>query len=381
MVTLERTSTGGTRRVEQMKRAAGRAMTGAERAEKKRKRASLFPPKAEAQRDLHAERQKLERQRKADEAAVAAAVAELVTKTEEAANPKPNASVPCTVEQVEHDFHRRMILKAAAHERRNEEAAAFWAPQIPQSYENGAFRRVRMRSITVQWSGKRGADALETYSGCDVVFSEHCIWIGNLFHIWYYTTETGRRDGSGDTKAIYSHHAIELCDARVRFGEGCSRHRLTVMDPTAALLSFGDWTATRRMGGYDHVRSFKEKAPYALTDGACKRCNECTREGLDTLPDDAGFSQAARVVMVLEGSAEPQRYKEQMKALMPRVALRLERGIPCTMPLSARRDATYMGDKRETRACVCGQCSRFEPEPEPEPEPEEEREEEEEWDE
>ena len=62
-----------------------------------------------------------------------AVVAELVAKTEEAAKPKPTASVPRTVEQIEDDFHRRMILKAEAHERRIEEAAAFWAPQVPHA--------------------------------------------------------------------------------------------------------------------------------------------------------------------------------------------------------------------------------------------------------
>ena len=31
---------------------------------------------------------------------------------------------------------------------------------------------------------------------------------------------------------------------------------------------------------------------------------------------------------VLEGSSEPKRYKEQMKALMPRLVSSLERGIP-----------------------------------------------------
>ena len=42
-ITLERTSTGGTRREAQFKKAATGPMSGAERAEKKRKRASLFP--------------------------------------------------------------------------------------------------------------------------------------------------------------------------------------------------------------------------------------------------------------------------------------------------------------------------------------------------
>ena len=44
IVTLERTSTGGTRREAAFKRAAGGAMSEAERAQKKRVRASLFPP-------------------------------------------------------------------------------------------------------------------------------------------------------------------------------------------------------------------------------------------------------------------------------------------------------------------------------------------------
>ena len=299
-VTLERTSTGGTRREAQMERAAGCAMTGAERAEKKRKRASLFPPKAAAQRELHADRQRLERQKKADEAAVAAVVAELVAKTEEVAKPESNASVPRTIE---HDFERRMILKAAAHERRNEEAAAFWAPQIPQSYENGSFRRVRMRSITVQWTSlSRPAGRpleLESYSNCDVIFSEHCIWIGNLFHIWHDNTESGRSDPYDTDKyhmAICSHHAVELRNARVRMGEGCSRHWLSISQPTAALLTFGSWTANRRFQGYDSVRSFKEVMPYALTDGACGACKGC-RKGealLPTLRALSWFSRAAR---------------------------------------------------------------------------------------
>ena len=29
-----------------------------------------------------------------------------------------------------YNFNRRMILKAAAHARKNEESAAFWAPQL-----------------------------------------------------------------------------------------------------------------------------------------------------------------------------------------------------------------------------------------------------------
>ena len=77
---------------------------------------------------------------------------------------------------IEHDFERRMILKAAAAERRNQEAAALWASQLPQTNENGAFRRVRMRSICVQWPvvgqpPDRQPLALESYSNCEVIFS------------------------------------------------------------------------------------------------------------------------------------------------------------------------------------------------------------------
>ena len=234
-----------------------------------------------------------------------------------------------------HDFNRRMILKAAAHARKNEEAAAFWAPQLTQKYENSPLRRVRMRSVSVQWPAvgqplDRQPHALESYSNCDVIFSKHCIWIGSMFHIWHGNTESGRCDGSEHTKAIYSHHAIELCDARMRMGEGCQRHWLSIYNPTAALLMFGNWTATRPMGGYDRVRSFKAVVPYALQDGSCKRCGFCSR--------GEAPSYSARVVMVLEGSSEPQQYREQMKALMPRMGSSLEWGIPCTMSLRDRRD-------------------------------------------
>lgn len=64
VVTLERTSTGGTRREVQLKVGAGRAMTGAERAEKKRLRKTLFPKEQATQRSKHAER---ERKRRAQE--------------------------------------------------------------------------------------------------------------------------------------------------------------------------------------------------------------------------------------------------------------------------------------------------------------------------
>ena len=83
-VTLERTSTGGTRREVQMKRASSGAMSGAERAEKKRKRASLFPTKKAKQDEVHAERQRAERKRKADEAAAAEAAAAEAAKLEAA---------------------------------------------------------------------------------------------------------------------------------------------------------------------------------------------------------------------------------------------------------------------------------------------------------
>ena len=43
VVTMERTSTGGTRREAQFKRAAKGPMSGAEREAKRRRRASLFP--------------------------------------------------------------------------------------------------------------------------------------------------------------------------------------------------------------------------------------------------------------------------------------------------------------------------------------------------
>ena len=48
---MERTSTGGTRREAQFRRAASRAMSGAERAEKKRTKACLFTQKRQADLD------------------------------------------------------------------------------------------------------------------------------------------------------------------------------------------------------------------------------------------------------------------------------------------------------------------------------------------
>ena len=378
IVAMERTSTGGTRREAQMKRATSGPMSGAERKQRQRVRASLFPAKVATLRDKDAERNRVERKRKADEAALNAAVedvvATLVAAVEKAAATAEEAesSVGPAPRAKEDDFERRMILKAAANSRRNSEAVVWWAPQLPQTFETGAFRRVRMRSIAVHWSDMPGP-SLETYSDCEVIFCEHCIWIGTKFHIWYpVKTESGRCDGGFKTRAIYSHHAIELSAARIRLGEGCSRHRLTITNPTAALLAFRDVTATRRMGGFGDVRSFKEKVPYALSDGACKACKTC-REGEPP-------SYSARVVMVLEGSAEPQRYKEQMKALMPRIVSSLVRGFYFTMPLSRMKDRRTMGDNIDMRACVCSLCTEAEPEPEPEPEPEEE-EGESEWDE
>jgi hypothetical protein len=57
VVVMERTSTGGTRRQAQFKRAAGGAMSGAERAHKKRVRASLFPQEQAAARARHAKQE------------------------------------------------------------------------------------------------------------------------------------------------------------------------------------------------------------------------------------------------------------------------------------------------------------------------------------
>ena len=57
-VTLERTSTGGTRHEAQFKRAAIGAMSGAERSEKRRKRASLFPQQQAAVREKDVQRKR-----------------------------------------------------------------------------------------------------------------------------------------------------------------------------------------------------------------------------------------------------------------------------------------------------------------------------------
>ena len=57
-IVMERTSTGGTRHQAAMKRKAGAAMSGAERAEKKRRKASLFPAKAATLRENDAERKR-----------------------------------------------------------------------------------------------------------------------------------------------------------------------------------------------------------------------------------------------------------------------------------------------------------------------------------
>jgi hypothetical protein len=61
VVTLERTSTGGTRREGQFTRAAGGAMSEAVRAQKKRVRASLFPDLQAAGRKRHAGRERAAR--------------------------------------------------------------------------------------------------------------------------------------------------------------------------------------------------------------------------------------------------------------------------------------------------------------------------------
>ena len=72
VVTLERTSTGGTRRQAQFRRAAAGPMSDAVRAEKKRARAVLFPQKRQA--DAERMRKKdMERKQKAAAAKKAAA--------------------------------------------------------------------------------------------------------------------------------------------------------------------------------------------------------------------------------------------------------------------------------------------------------------------
>lgn len=57
-IVMERTSTGGTRHEAVMKRKLGTAMSGAERAEKNRRKASLFPAKAAKSRENDAERKR-----------------------------------------------------------------------------------------------------------------------------------------------------------------------------------------------------------------------------------------------------------------------------------------------------------------------------------
>ena len=79
-ITLHRMSTGGTRHAVEWKRdrsCADCAMSGAERAEKKRRRAALFPAKAAAQREKDVERKQAAAARAwAQEAAAAAAEAQ-----------------------------------------------------------------------------------------------------------------------------------------------------------------------------------------------------------------------------------------------------------------------------------------------------------------
>ena len=72
-VTLERTSTGGTRREVEFKRAASEPMSGAERAQKKRKRAALFPQQLAAVRQKDVQRKQQATAAKAAAAATAAA--------------------------------------------------------------------------------------------------------------------------------------------------------------------------------------------------------------------------------------------------------------------------------------------------------------------
>jgi hypothetical protein len=61
VVTLERTSTGGTRREAKFTRTATGSMSDAERAQKKRLRKSLFPTEQATQKRKHAERMKTSR--------------------------------------------------------------------------------------------------------------------------------------------------------------------------------------------------------------------------------------------------------------------------------------------------------------------------------
>jgi hypothetical protein len=73
IVTLERTSTGGTRHEAQFKRAAVQAMSGAERSEKRRKRASLFPQQQAAVREKDVQRKRQAVAAKLSDVAMAAA--------------------------------------------------------------------------------------------------------------------------------------------------------------------------------------------------------------------------------------------------------------------------------------------------------------------
>jgi hypothetical protein len=57
-IVMERTSTGGTRHQAEMKRKTGTAMSGAERAEKNRRKATLFPAKEAKTRENDAERKR-----------------------------------------------------------------------------------------------------------------------------------------------------------------------------------------------------------------------------------------------------------------------------------------------------------------------------------
>ena len=72
-ITLERTSTGGTRREAQFEKAATGPMSGAERAEKKRKRASLFPQQQDSLRAKEVLRKRKATAAKAAAEAMAAA--------------------------------------------------------------------------------------------------------------------------------------------------------------------------------------------------------------------------------------------------------------------------------------------------------------------
>ena len=94
VVTLERVSTGGTRRSASFTKAADKAMTGAERAEKKRLRKSLFPDEQAAARDQDAKRKRVARTESAKRECV----------REKAAAPLPlvsTAAAECTEEDAE----------------------------------------------------------------------------------------------------------------------------------------------------------------------------------------------------------------------------------------------------------------------------------------